>query len=87
MLSGPQTQMILYTHDTNRQEIQRQIRNDTPVKMRDNKPYIDNVHSYNRDIAMINKSLSDRLCLGRTSLPGPQQVIHIGKHSDQGKTS
>ena len=69
--------------DTNKLEIQRQIRNDTLVKTRDNKPYIDNVDIYNRDIALINKSLSDKLGLGCTSFTGAQQVITVGKHNDQ----
>ena len=70
--------------DTNRQEIQRHVRNNTPVKMRDNRLFINDVDSYNRDIAMINRSLSDRLGLGHTSVPGAQQVIPIGKFNDQG---
>ena len=68
----------------NRQEIQRQIRNDTPVKTSDSKPYIDNISSYDRDMAMISRSLSDTLGLGHTSLLGAQQVILTGKPNDQG---
>ena len=67
----------------NRQEIQGQISKDTLVKTRDNKPYIDNVNAYNRDRALINKSLSDRLDSGHTSLLGAQQIAIIGKHNDQ----
>ena len=51
--------------------------------MRDNRLFINDVDSYNRDIAMINRSLSDRLGLGHTSVPGAQQVIPIGKFNDQ----
>ena len=43
---------------------------DTPVKTEINKPYIDNIDAYNRDRALITKSLSDRLDLGQNSLPG-----------------
>ena len=34
------------------------------------KPYIDNIDTYNRDRALITKSLSDRLGLGQNSLLG-----------------
>ena len=64
-------------------KIQRHIRNDTLVKLRDNRPFIDDVNSYNRDIAMINRPLSDRLGLGCTSVPGAQQVIPKVKFNDQ----
>ena len=63
-------------------KIQRQIRNDTPAKTRDNEPYIDNISSYNRDMAMLNRSLRERLGLGCTSPPGAQQVIPTGKLND-----
>ena len=70
--------------DIDRQDIQRQIRNDTPVETNDNKLYIDNISSYDRDMAMMSRSLSDRLGLGCTSLLGAQQVIPTGKPNDQG---
>ena len=56
----------------NRKEIQDEIYKDTPVKTENNKPYIDNIDAYNRDRALITKSLSDRLGLGQNSLPGAQ---------------
>ena len=48
-------------YDRNRKEIQDEIYKDTPVKTKDNKPYIDNIDAYNRDRALITQSLSDRL--------------------------
>ena len=48
-----------------------------------NKPCIDNIDAYNRKRALITKSLSDRLGLGRNSLPGAQQVKVAVKHTDQ----
>ena len=56
---------------------------DTPVKTEINKPYIGNIDAYNRDRALITKSLSDRLDLGQNSLPGAQQVRVAVKHMDQ----
>ena len=44
----------------NRKEIQDELYKDTPVKTENNKPYIDNIDVYNRDRALITKSLSDR---------------------------
>ena len=52
----------------NRQEIQDELYKDTPVKTESNKPYIDNIDAYNRDRALITKSLSDRLGQGQNSL-------------------
>ena len=69
--------------DRNRKEIQDELKKDTPVKTENNKPYIDNIDTYNRDRALITKSLSDRLCLGQNSLPGAQQVSIAMKHTDQ----
>ena len=51
--------------------------------MENNKPYIDQIDAYNRDRALIIKSLSDRLGLGQNSLPGAQQVSIVTKHTDQ----
>ena len=48
-----------------------------------NKPYIDNIDAYNRDRALITKSLSDRLDLGQNSLLGARQVRVAVKHTDQ----
>ena len=67
----------------NRQEIQDELYTDTPVKTENNKPYIDNIDAYNRDRALITKSLSDRLGLGHNSLLGAQQVRVAVKHTDQ----
>ena len=70
-------------YDRNRKEIQDKLYKDTPVKTEDNKPYIDNTDAYNRDIALITQSLSDRLGLGQNSLPGGQQVSIARKHINQ----
>ena len=69
--------------DRNRKEIQDELYKDTPVKTENNKPYIDNIDAYNRDRALITKSLSDRLGLGQNSLPGAQRVRVAVKHTDQ----
>ena len=69
--------------DRNRKEIQDELYKDTPVKTEDNKPYIDNIDSYNRDRALITQSLSDRLGLGQNSLSGAQQVRVATMHTDQ----
>ena len=69
--------------DSNRKEIQDELYKDTPVKTENNKPYIDNIDAYNRDRALITKSLSDRLGIGQNSLPGAQQVRVAVKHTDQ----
>ena len=70
-------------YDTNRREIQVELYKDTPVKTEDNKPDVDNIDAYNRDRALITQLLSDRLGLGRNSLPGAQQVRVATKHTDQ----
>ena len=69
--------------DRNRQEIQDELYKDMSVRTENNKPYIDNTDAYNRDRALITKSLSDRLGLGQNSLLGTQQVRVAVKHSDQ----
>ena len=69
--------------ERNRKEIQDELHKDTPVKVEDNTPYIDNIDAYNRDRALIIQSLSDRLGLGQNSLPGAQQVRVATKHTDQ----
>ena len=69
--------------DRNRKEIQDKLYKETPVKNENNKPYIDNIDAYNRDRALIIKSLSDRLGLGHNSLPEAQQVRVEVKHTDQ----
>ena len=69
--------------DRNRKEIQDELYKDMPVKTENNKPYIDNIDAYNRDRALITKSLSDRLGLGQNSLPGAQQVRVAVKHANQ----
>ena len=70
-------------NDRSRKEIQDKLYKDTPVKTEINKPYIDNIDAYNRDRALITKSLSDRLDLGQNSLLGAQQVRVAVKHTDQ----
>ena len=58
------------------------MRNDTPVKTRDNRHFIEDINSYDRDKAMIDRSFNDTIGLGHTSLPGAQQVKAIDKHND-----
>ena len=70
-------------NDKSIKDIQDKICKDTPVKTEINKPYIDNIDAYNRDRALITKSLSDRLDLGQNSLLGAQQVRVAVKHTDQ----
>ena len=53
--------------DRSIKEIQDKLYKDIPVKTENNKPYIDNIDTYNRDRALITKSLSDRLGLGQNS--------------------
>ena len=69
--------------DRNRKEIQGGLYKDTPVKTENNKLYIDNIDTYNRDRALITKSLSDRLGLGLNSLLRAQQVSIVMKVTDQ----
>ena len=52
-------------------------------KNENNKPYIDHIDAYNRDRALITKSLSDRLGLGKNSLLAAQQVRVATMHTDQ----
>ena len=59
-------------NDRSIKEIQDKLYKDTPVKTESNKSYIDNIDTYNRDRALITKSLSDRLDLGQKSLPTAQ---------------
>ena len=65
--------------DRNRKEIKDELYKDTPVKTENSKPYIDNSDAYNRNRALIPKSLSDRLGLGQNSLPGAQEVRVVVK--------
>ena len=52
-------------NDKSIKDIRDEIYKDTSVKTDINKPYIDNIDAYNRDKALITKSLSIRLDLGR----------------------
>ena len=70
-------------NDKSIKDIRDEICKDTPVKTDINKPYIDNIDAYNRDRALIAKSLSDRLDLSQNSLLGVQQVRVAVKHTDQ----
>ena len=70
-------------NDKSIKDIRDEICKDTSVKTEINKPYIDNIDAYNRDRALITKSLSDRLDLGQNSLLGAQQVRVAVKHTDQ----
>ena len=72
-------------NDKSIKEIYDEIYKDMPVKTEINKPYIDNIDAYNRDRALITKSLSDRLDLGQNSLPEAQQVRVASKHIDQSR--
>ena len=63
-------------------DIRDEIRKDTPQKTESNKPYIDNLETYNRDRQLIIASLSNRLDLGQNSLPGAQQVSAANKHTN-----
>ena len=69
-------------NDKSIKEIQDKIYIDTPVQTEINKPYTDNIDAYNRDRALITKSLSDRLDLGQDSLLGAQQARVAIKHTD-----
>ena len=69
--------------DKNRKEIQDELYKDMPVKTENNKPYIDDIGAYNRDRALITKSLGDRLGLGQNSLLGAQQVRVATMHTNQ----
>ena len=69
--------------DRSRKEIQDELHKDTPVKSENNKPNIDNIDAYKRDRALITKSLSDSLGLGKNSLLRAQQVRVAIKHTDQ----
>ena len=71
--------------DRSRKEILDELYKDTPVITENNKPYTDNIDTYNRDRALITKSLSDKLGLGKNSLLGAQQVRVAVKHTDQAR--
>ena len=64
-------------------KVQDELYKDMPVKTKNNKPYIDNIDAYNRDRALITKSLSDRFGLGQNSLLGAQQVRVAVGHTNQ----
>ena len=64
-------------------DIRDEICKDTPQKTEINKPYINNIDAYNRDKQLITTSLSNRLDLGKNSLPGAQQVRVAVKHTNQ----
>ena len=64
-------------------DIRDEIGKDTPLKTDINKPYVDNIDTYDRDRHLITTSPSDRLDLGQNSLPGAQQVRAAVKHTDQ----
>ena len=71
------------THYQSMQDIRHKISKDTPLKTDINKPYIDNIEAYSRDRYLLTVSLSDRLDLGKNSLPGAQQVSTAIKHTDR----
>ena len=58
-------------------QIHKALVNDTPVKTRDNRQYIDNISAYDRDVQRISKSIHHKLDLGQNSLPGAQQFTTV----------
>ena len=58
-------------------QIQNMLANDTPVKTKDNRQYIDNIPAYDRDVQRITKSIHHKLHLGQNSLPGAQQFTTV----------
>ena len=64
-------------------DIRDELCKDTPQKTETNKPYIDDIDAYDRDRQLITASLSNKLDLGRNSLPGVQQVRVAVKHTNQ----
>ena len=75
--------IIQTANDKSMKDIRDEICTDMPLKTEINKPYIDNIDTYNRDRHLITTSLSDRLDLGQNSLLGAQQVRVAVKHTDQ----
>ena len=74
---------IQIANDKNMKDIRDEICKYTPLKTGINKPYIDNIDTYNRDRHLLNMSLSNRLDLGQNSLLGAQQVRVAVKHTNQ----
>ena len=62
-------------------DIRDELCKNTPQKTETNKPYIDDIDTYNRDRQLIAASLSNKLDLGQNSLPGAQQVRVAVKHT------
>ena len=75
--------IVQTANDKSIKDIRDEIGKDTPVKIEIDKPYIDNIDTYNRDRHLITTSLSVRLDLGHNSLLGVQQVRVAVKHTDQ----
>ena len=71
------------TNDKSMKDIRDKICKDMPLKTEINKPYIDNIDTYDRDRHQIATSLNDRLDLGQNSLPGAEQVRVAVKHTNQ----
>ena len=82
MVTGHKCDITQIANDKSIKEIQDEL---YKVKTDINKPYLDSIDAYNRDRALITKSLSDRLDLGQNSLPGAQQVRVAVKHTDQSR--
>ena len=58
-------------------QIQKALVGNTPVKMIDNRQYIDNVSANDRDVQRISKSIHHNLDLGQNSLLGAQQSTTV----------
>ena len=71
------------TNYNSTKDIRDELCKDTPQKTEINKPYIDNIDTYNRDRQLITASLSNKLDLGQNSLQGAQQVRVVVKHTDR----
>ena len=53
------------------------LANDTPVKSKDNRQYIDNIPAYDREVQRITTLIHHRLDLGQSSLLGAQQITTV----------
>ena len=71
------------TNYNSMKDIRDELCKDTPQKTEINKPCLDNIDAYNRDRQLVTTSLSNKLYLGKNSLPGAQQVRVAVKHTDR----
>ena len=70
------------TNHKSMKDIRDELCKGIPQKTETNKPYIDDIDTYNRDRQLITASLSNKLDLGQNSLLGAQQVRVAVKHTD-----